>query len=174
MRNLCSAESLPKLLRRNWPWLPSQVASQPSCFPKTQLFWTFRTTQIAPKHGTYTPARKDYIYKVLFWGTFQLHKTISIGIHFRKITWHVFVCDSENYKETLLRIISWKNSCQLHKRFLSESISSWIVKLGQYKLGVAGGVPKSGTWYSTENLLRNCAPMSEALLRVPLVSRKGK
>ena len=45
------------------------------------------------------------------------------GVNFPKITFHVFVCDSENCMEILLGNFSWKTSFQLHKRMLSELIS---------------------------------------------------
>ena len=55
------------------------------------------------KKETYTLARKYYIHNFLFLElisrkfTFQLQKNICLELIFPKFTFHVFVCDSENY-----------------------------------------------------------------------------
>ena len=64
-----------------------------------------RLVRVLPKQvRPYTPARKDYIHKVLFSelisrkNTFQLQDFFS-RMNFDKITYHVFVCESEKYME---------------------------------------------------------------------------
>ena len=53
-------------------------------------------------HAAYTPARKGYIHNFLFSEliypkiTFQLQEIFFSGINFPQITYHIFVCDSEN------------------------------------------------------------------------------
>ena len=57
----------------------------------------------------YTPARKDYTHKCLFWELISRKKYISVtremflfsGVDSLKITLHVLVCGSENYMEIL-------------------------------------------------------------------------
>ena len=52
-------------------------------------------------------ARKYYIHEFLFLElvsqkiTFRLQEKSFSGIHFPRIAYHVFVCDSENYMERL-------------------------------------------------------------------------
>ena len=66
---------------------------------------TFKASvRFAPSLALCTPATKDYIHNFLFSElisrkiTFQLQEIFFCsGMNFPKITYHVFVCDSENY-----------------------------------------------------------------------------
>ena len=58
------------------------------------------------RKDVYTPARKYYIHASSFSGfvssrleSMSVTQTCLSGMNFPKITWHVFVCDSENYIE---------------------------------------------------------------------------
>ena len=73
----------------------------------------------------YTLARKYYTHKCLF-SEFISRKMTSVtrkyfsGINYPKITYHVFVCDSENYTEKLFgELFSLKISFQLHEMMFS-------------------------------------------------------
>ena len=63
--------------------------------------------------------------------TFQLHEKYSSGINFPKITYHVFVCDSENYMETLFGNSFFENGISVTQKNVFGTnfaiISGWSV-----------------------------------------------
>ena len=100
-------------------WTPSAPSGSPVAMRSTPWFWKrARFPEISEifKNRKYTLARKYYIHNLFFGMKFpeKLHfsyKNYFSGIKFPKITYHVFVCDSEHYMEkNVWELFSWKSN----------------------------------------------------------------
>ena len=95
----------------------SKLLTKPRATLATYNFPLFYVARRSAEHNTsqapegrriYTPARKDSIHisslseLISRKTTFQLQEKFS-GTNFLTITYHVFICDSENYMEKLFR-----------------------------------------------------------------------